>query len=66
MMTSEQFECFIKIAKKHNVESFSCGELTVNIGQEIPDLREDIETGPVIDDDIPNSTDYLLTNPMMR
>ena len=63
-MDLKRFESLIKIAKKHNVDSFSCDGLTVNIGVEIPDFPAD-PIAPLDEiPDEPSGKDYLLTNPM--
>lgn len=64
------FEALIKVARKHSVDSFSYGDVTVNLGTEMPDIIPEMPDTPsgMIDDDTFNGAkdDYLLTNPTMR
>ena len=63
-MDLQKFEESIKIAKKHNVDSFSFDGVTVNLGHEVPDFPMD---DPIAEaEPTPQSSeDYLIRNPMI-
>ncbi len=65
------FEELIKVARKYKVDSFSYGQVTVNLGNDFLDMPDPTENpGGAMDEEIrmPGSEtgDYLLTNPTMR
>ena len=65
------FEALIKVARKHSVDSFSYGDVTVNLGTEMPDIMPEMPDTPtgMIDDETFNDakSEYsLLSNPTMR
>lgn len=65
------FEELIMVARKHSVDSFSYGKVTVNLGTEMPDTVPEMPDTPtgMIDDELFNDSksEYsLLNSPQMR
>ena len=63
-MDLQKFEESIKIAKKHNVDSFSFDGVTVNLGHELPPFPMDDPIAE-IEPEPQSSEDYLIRNPMI-
>ena len=70
-MGLEMFEALIKVARNHSVDSFSYGDVTVNLGSEYKDTPDPTgNPGGTMHDEMfdpgSNGTDNLITNPLMR
>jgi len=68
-MSPKTFEEFIKVARKYRVDSFICGDTTVNLGPDTSQYPEvdsaDSSPRMMTDDtfDRDGGADYLLNNP---
>jgi hypothetical protein len=70
-MDLAMFEQLIMVARKYRVDSFSYGQVTVNLGNDFLDMPDpNSNPGGAMHDEVgvPGSEpgDYLITNPTMR
>ena len=65
------FENLIRIARRYNVDSFSYGDVSVNLGADLSDIHPDPVNNPggSMNDELYSTDpegDILLTSPTMR